>query len=99
MGVKLFDLCMSYLSDRNQVVHVNNTQSDPSIVTCGVQQGGILGPPLVLWFLMTWRLVKFLRINLLYADDSAILYSPTDPAVIFKKTWVRAEAAQQMAGW
>ena len=34
---------MSYLSNRSQVVHVNKTESDPSLVTCGVPQGSILG--------------------------------------------------------
>ena len=41
MGVKSVDWFMSYLSNRSQIVHVNNTQSDPSLVTCGVPQGSI----------------------------------------------------------
>ena len=44
MGVMSVDWFRSYLSNRNQVVCVNNSQSDPSLVTCGVPQGSILGP-------------------------------------------------------
>ena len=35
VGVKSVDWFMSYLSNRSKIVHVNNTQSDPSLVTCG----------------------------------------------------------------
>ena len=36
MGIKSVDWFRSYLSDRNQIVNVNDTESDPSLVTCGV---------------------------------------------------------------
>ena len=35
----------SYLSGRTQTVIVNNQQSMPSTLTCGVPQGSVLGPP------------------------------------------------------
>ena len=50
MGVKSVDWFMSYLSNRSQVVHVNNTQSDPSPITCSVPQGSFLGPFLFLCY-------------------------------------------------
>ena len=50
MEVKSVDWFMSYLSNRSHIFHVNNTQSDPSLVTCGVPRGGILGPLLFLCY-------------------------------------------------
>ena len=41
MGIKSVDWFGSYLSNRNQIVNVNDTESDPSLVTCGVPQGSI----------------------------------------------------------
>ena len=42
IGIKSVDWFRSYLSNRNQTVNVNDTESDPSLVTCGVSQGIIL---------------------------------------------------------
>ena len=44
MGVKSVDLYILYLSNRSQVVHVNKTHSDPSLVTCCVLRGSTLSP-------------------------------------------------------
>jgi hypothetical protein len=38
----------SYLSDRQQIVKINNINSDPSIISCGVPPGSVLGPILFL---------------------------------------------------
>ena len=38
MGIKSVDLFRSYLSNRNQIVIVNDTESDLSLVTCCVPQ-------------------------------------------------------------
>ena len=44
MGIKPEDWFRSYLSNQNEIVNVNDTESDdPSLVTCGVPQGSILG--------------------------------------------------------
>ena len=76
MSVKSVDWFTSYLSNRSQIVHVNNTQSDPSFVTCGVQQGSILGPLLFLCYVKETEIhISSESKVLLYADDSAILYS------------------------
>ena len=44
LGIKSEDWFRSYLSNRNQIVNVNDTESDPSLAICGVPQGSILGP-------------------------------------------------------
>ena len=124
IGVKSVDLFMSYLSNRSQIVHVNNTQSDPSLVTCGVPQGSILGPLLFLCYVndmeistssgfgfegRIWDLIVSVPDNylsfysesklLLYADDSAVLYSHKDPEVIYKKKNLVQNWSRAVNGW
>ena len=79
MSIKSVDWFRSYLSNRNQIVNVNNTESDPSIVTCGVPQGSILGPLLFLCYINDMEFCMSSECKLLlYADDCAILYSNKD---------------------
>ena len=79
MGIKSVDWFSSYLSYRNHFVNVNDTESDPSLVTCGVPQGSLLGPLLFLCYINDNELSISSECKLLlYADDSAILYSNRD---------------------
>lgn len=74
MGVVSVDWFRSYLSDRQQCVGTNGTDSDFLEVTCGVPQGSILGPVLFLCYINDMPIS--LRCHLaLYADDSALVYS------------------------
>ena len=92
MGIKSVDWFRSYLSYRNQTVNVNDTESDPSLVTCGVPQGSILGPLLFLCYINDMELSISSECKLLlYADDSAILYSNKDPRVISDKLGLELE--------
>ena len=66
----------SYLSDRTQTVQVNAAYSNIESITCGVPQGSVLGPLLFLCYVneMSMRISPDCKL-LLYADDSAILFS------------------------
>ena len=92
MGIKSVDWFRSYLSYGNQIVNVNDTESDPSLVTCGIPQGSILGPLLFLCYINDMELsISSESKLLLYADDSAILYSNKDPRIMYDKLGLELE--------
>ena len=92
MGIKSVGWFRSYLSDRNQIFNVNDTESDSLLVTCGVPQGSILGPLLFLCYINDMKLsISSERKLFLYADDSAILYSNKDSRVISDKLGLELE--------
>ena len=86
MGVVSVEWFRSYLSDRTQMVNVNNASSDFQKITSGVPQGGIPGPLLFLCYVndMSMSISGECKL-MLYADDSAILYSHKDPRVISER--------------
>ena len=88
MGVKSVEWFRSYLSGRTQAIHVNNTVSDFDNIVCGVPQGSTLGPLLFLCYVndMSISISESCKL-ILYADDSAILYSHKNPDVLVK-SWV-----------
>ena len=64
----------SHLSNRRQVVSVNQIRSNPMDVTCGVPQGSILGP--LLFCAIFNDMSTTVNCNLLlYADESALFTS------------------------
>lgn len=63
----------SYLSDREQRVLVNNTNSNFCTITHGVPQGSCLGPLLFLIYINNISLYLPSSSLYLYADDTAIL--------------------------
>ena len=72
MAIKSVEWLRSYLSNLNQIANVNETESDPSLVTCGVPQGSILGPLLSLCYINDMELTISSECKLLlYVDDSA----------------------------
>ena len=72
----------SYLSERAQCVTVNGDRSEFLDVTCGVPQGSILGPQLFLLYINDLNVsISSCRLAL-YADDSALIFSHTDPGFI-----------------
>ena len=60
-------------------------------VTCGVLQGSILGPLLFLCYVNDMPISVKCKL-LLYADDSALIISGTDPKVIAEELSKELEA-------
>ena len=67
----------SYLSGRQQLVNIADTNSDFRNVLRGVPQGSILGPLLFLVYVNDMKAAVKCKL-LLYADDSALLVSGKD---------------------
>ena len=63
----------SYLSDRNQVVSVNNSDSSMKKITYGVPQGSILGPLLFIIHINDIPEISSIAKVILYADDANII--------------------------
>ena len=78
MGVGNINWFLSYLTQREQTITVNGTNSSPGIITCGVPQGSILGPLLFLCYINDMPVSIRCKL-MLYADDSALLVSGKNP--------------------
>ena len=68
----------SYLSEREQFVMFNGTESDRCINRCGVPQGSILGPLLFLLYINDIANVSSSLYMLLYADDTNVFFTGHD---------------------
>ena len=64
------DWFRSYLTNREQYISINNVDSNPRVIQCGVPQGSILGPLLFLIFINAITKCSNQFIYILYADDS-----------------------------
>ena len=79
------DFFTSYLKNRQQFVFANGVQSDKMQITCGVPQVSSLGPVLFLLYINDLPLFSNLFCNI-FADDTALLISDTDPNNLENKT-------------
>ena len=95
MGVGCTEWFISYLSNRKQIVIVNEASSSPGLVTCGVPQGSILGPLLFLCYINDMPISVMCKL-LLYADDSALLVRGIDPNVIAR---ILSENLKSCSNW
>ena len=71
----------SYLSNRQQIVEINGIRSDLMQFSCGVPQGSLLGPLLYLCY-SNDMVTSVKNKLLLYADDSVIISSDSNPDMI-----------------
>ena len=83
------DFFTSYLKKRQQFVFANGIQSDKMGITCGVPQGSTLGPVLFLLYINDLPLSSNFFCNI-FADDTALLISDTDPKNLEKKTEINS---------
>ena len=73
---ELFNWIKAFLSDREQVIHVNGEESDTSTVISGIPQGSVLGP--ILFVLCINDLQDAVNSEIyLYADDTKIFKAVT----------------------
>ena len=94
MGINFTEWIKSYLGGRQQIVIANETRSDPGTVTCGVPQGSILGPLLFLCYVNDMPISVRCKL-LLYADDSALIVSGSDPQSIADKLSEELESCRK----
>ena len=77
-GIALDGLC-SYLTNREQYVSINNIDSNPRVIQCGVPEGSILGPLLFFIFINDITKCPNQFKYIIYADDSTLsTYVPGD---------------------
>ncbi len=96
---KCYDLLVSYLTNRLQIMFVNGIASTPKVVLTGVPQGSVLGPLLFLIYINDIRnAVHNVSIRLfaddtnifVYSRDCGILIDDTKRVVRNLKTWFDA---------
>ena len=90
------DFFTSYLKNRQQFVFANGVQSNKMQITCGVPQGSTLGPMLFLLYINDLPLSSNFFCNI-FADDTALLISDTDPKNLEKKKYWNKQCIQLVA--
>ena len=68
----------SYLKERSQYVFYNNTNSDPTKMCCGVPQGSILEPKLIIFNINDMVNVLNIFKFIIFADDTNLFCTSKD---------------------
>ena len=96
IGVESVSWFKSYLTNRKQIVSINGVNSDVCNVTCGVPQGSLLNPLLFLIYVNDMQIgIESECMVLLYADDTAILFSDKNTRVISQKLSVMLKSCHE----
>ena len=66
------------MTNRQQFISVNNSDSDPLQMTCGVPQGSVLGPVLLLIYINDFSNCSSVFDFHSFADDSNLFYTHSD---------------------
>ena len=75
----------SYLTNRKQYICINNdNKTNEQKVTCGVQQGSILGPLLFLIYVNDLRSASNLLSAIMFADDTNLFFEHKDIMSFFR---------------
>lgn len=71
------NLFQSYLSERQQIVQINEICSQPRKIKCGVPQGTVLGPILFILYIDTVFSLDLQSEIISFADDTVVLCTDT----------------------
>ena len=74
----------SYLKNRNQFVRIKNFKSQIKLITCGVPQGSILGPLLLILYINDLANVSNVLFPILFADDTSMYIEADKESDLFK---------------
>ena len=74
----------SYLKNRNLIISLEKSLSEPCVLNCGVPQGSVLGPILFLLYVNDMKSAVTDCHLRLYADDTCLLFSDENVSSIEK---------------